>query len=67
VTLLQISPKLRVWLENHPKCEPCDFIYLNIVVFTLWSKYALLLHIGPKGLVLGFSRVPIRVSGIPGV
>jgi hypothetical protein len=47
VTLLQISPKLRVWLANHPKCEPCDFIYLNIVVFTLWSKYALLLHIGP--------------------
>jgi hypothetical protein len=54
VALLQISPKLRVWLANHPKCEPCDFIYLNIVVFTLWSKSALFLHIGPWGLDLGF-------------
>jgi hypothetical protein len=32
---LQINPKLRVWLVNLPKCEPCDFICFNIIVFTL--------------------------------
>jgi hypothetical protein len=35
VTLLQISPKLRVWLVNLPKCEPCDLRYLFGLVFAL--------------------------------
>jgi hypothetical protein len=35
VALFAISPKLRVSLANLPKCEPCDFICLDIVVFTL--------------------------------
>jgi hypothetical protein len=32
---LQLSPKLRVWIANLHKCEPSDFICLNIIVFTL--------------------------------
>jgi hypothetical protein len=32
---LQLAPKLRVWLANLPKCEPCDFICFSIIVFIL--------------------------------
>jgi hypothetical protein len=30
-----MNPKLRVWLVNLPKCEPCDFICFNIIVCIL--------------------------------
>jgi hypothetical protein len=62
-----MSPKLRVWLVNSHMSDPNDLRYLFNLVFALYSKSGLILHIGPYGLVLGFSRVPIRVSGIPGV
>jgi hypothetical protein len=62
-----MSPKLRVWLVNLSKCEPCDFICFIMVIFTLWSKCAQFLHIGPKVLVLGFSRVQMGIFGTSGV
>jgi hypothetical protein len=34
-SILQISPKSKVYLTNPHICEPNDFIYFNIVVFTL--------------------------------
>jgi hypothetical protein len=32
---LHLSPNLRVWLVNLPKCEPCDLRYLFNLVFAL--------------------------------